>query len=214
MILYISTSSAKASVGVEDPLSKDFLFLESSEPKEHADFIVRAYITLQKKSNPPVRNPSLIVVDTGPGSFTGLRVAVSFVRAWSFVTKIPIVPLSSFNAIEAQVRENEWIVVNAHRQSLFVQFRTGFYDLLSVTDLIKKLEGSSQSIMLKGDGIEFYRLQDTILKMGHRFEPRLPHVIELRKYYHRQREVVKQVTWKELVPNYAVECSKLFSPGT
>jgi tRNA threonylcarbamoyladenosine biosynthesis protein TsaB len=47
----------------------------------------------------PVRNADLLVVPRGPGSFTGLRVAMAAAKGLAFVTGLPIVAISSLEAL-------------------------------------------------------------------------------------------------------------------
>jgi tRNA threonylcarbamoyladenosine biosynthesis protein TsaB len=41
-----------------------------------------------------------IAVSTGPGTFTGLRIAITYAKALAQAWKLPLVPISSFDALE------------------------------------------------------------------------------------------------------------------
>lgn len=58
------------------------------------------------------RAVELVAVGLGPGSFTGLRVGVSFARAFAYGAGIPVVGVPSFDALAAERpgRAGEWIL--------------------------------------------------------------------------------------------------------
>jgi len=47
----------------------------------------------------PLEEADYFVVDVGPGSFTGLRVGLSLVKALTLVHKKPVIPISSLEAL-------------------------------------------------------------------------------------------------------------------
>jgi len=65
-----------------------------------------------------------IIVVKGPGSFTGLRVGVSVANAISYVQKIPVYGVDTFNFLRAKSNEKdiEVIVLLAGRSEIYVQF--------------------------------------------------------------------------------------------
>lgn len=117
-----------------------------------------------KRNNLAFGDLSLIVVCTGPGSFTGVRSSVAAARA--FKLACPDVCVMGVNAFETYVSElsdNNLSEVNAvlietKREDFYVQYydnnlnkimppMTAFYD-----DIIRFL--SSKNVTLIGDGVE------------------------------------------------------------
>jgi tRNA threonylcarbamoyl adenosine modification protein YeaZ len=48
----------------------------------------------------PLEAVDAIAVSTGPGSYTGLRIALSYAKALAFARKLPLVALSSYDVLE------------------------------------------------------------------------------------------------------------------
>lgn len=51
-----------------------------------------------------------IIVCTGPGSFTGLRVGMSFAKAFAYALNIPCLGVSLFDALSCQIHAPRYIV--------------------------------------------------------------------------------------------------------
>ena len=64
-----------------------------------------------------------VVVNIGPGSFTGLRVGVTIANGFGYGLKIPVAGVSEFDVIKAMYNKADWIVLNARRDELFVQYK-------------------------------------------------------------------------------------------
>jgi len=85
MKLFIDTSnSEKIIVGFDD---KRF---ETAAKKEKSQMLLPFIEELLKKENKTFKNISEIKVNTGPGSFTGLRVGVSVANALGWALGVPV----------------------------------------------------------------------------------------------------------------------------
>jgi len=62
-----------------------------------------------------------IIVGTGPGSFTGIRVAASMAQALAFGWKIPLFVASSLSAFAPQTEERFAVIIDARSGGLYVQ---------------------------------------------------------------------------------------------
>ena len=63
-------------------------------------------------------NPDRVVVGMGPGPFTGLRVGISFARAFATARSLPAIGVCSLDAID--VNEYEYIVaIDARRKEIY-----------------------------------------------------------------------------------------------
>lgn len=123
----------------------------------HSDFISTAFQNLSQSAGIPASRVTQIILDIGPGSFTGVRVGVSFAKALAFVGDQPILTLHSLDLIapgHTGVR-----ALNAYRNSAYVQKGTP-----DSTPELLKIEAFQEYILslpdkkipLMGDLIEAY----------------------------------------------------------
>lgn len=106
---------------------------------------------------------SVLVVDIGPGRFTGLRVGLATVRALAFAAEIPVVGLSSLEVLAATVADAEGQpvtgVVDARRGEVFQQsFESGLQPVaLGPADVGTAESLVSQAVgVVVGDGADLY----------------------------------------------------------
>ena len=97
-ILGISTSSHIASVAVCEN-DKIILELNINNNKTHSETLVPLINELLVKSNLNLLDIKAIACDVGPGSFTGIRIGISTIKAISESLNIPVIPVSSLEAL-------------------------------------------------------------------------------------------------------------------
>ncbi len=80
-----------------------------------------------EKAQVNLRDIDYIAVDVGPGSFTGLRIGISAVKAFSLVYSFPLIPLSSLEILAYNYSEVDLPIlslVDAYTQEIFLaQYR-------------------------------------------------------------------------------------------
>ena len=101
--LYIDTSSAYLYTGiVEDNnlLIEKKEFLEHNLSKESLFIVSKMF----EEANIKVDDIDKILVVTGPGSFTGIRVGLTFAKVYAWAKNIPIKILAMGNSIGVLLR--------------------------------------------------------------------------------------------------------------
>ena len=128
-----------------------------------SDAIIPAIEHILKKSKLTLEKIDGFAVGLGPGSFTSLRVGLSTVKALAFVTKKPVVGISSLDVLAAGVQEKgeEQIctIIDARRNLLYACLfqkkgdalkKKTPYLLCSIDELLKKIDCPT---IFVGDGI-------------------------------------------------------------
>ena len=92
LILSIETSSKICSVGLLKN-GRDLGTIEKSDSRKHAELLPGFVEKLLEKSKVQIKLIDAIAVSIGPGSFTGLRVGLSFAKGIAYAIKCPIIPV-------------------------------------------------------------------------------------------------------------------------
>lgn len=128
----------------------------------------------------------LIAVTVGPGSFTGVRIGLATARSLSIVTKVPLVGISSFEAVAAALVEKDWngkpvlIALETKRDDFYLQIfedpdlQTSKPEAVASCDLTNYIHGLinlQKGLVIAGDGAE--RAAKVINKHSAYFDLRL-----------------------------------------
>ena len=97
ILLGIESSSGKLSVG----LMKDKIFSElySEKINDTANSLPILSKQIINKASLSFEDLNAICISAGPGSFTGLRIGMSYAKGIALALNIPIVPISTFDSL-------------------------------------------------------------------------------------------------------------------
>ena len=126
LILGISTSSNIASVA----LSKDaecIKELNINNNKTHSETLLPLINELLSETNIKLQDINLIACDNGPGSFTGIRIGISTVKAIAESLNIPVIAVSSLEGLAYNIHDSECIcsLIDARNNQVYC----GLFDL-------------------------------------------------------------------------------------
>lgn len=97
-ILAIETSSDICSVAyIENGKCHDLV--EETIPRQHAEKLPLLYNELVKNKNFKLDNVDAIAVSIGPGSFTGLRIGLSYSKGLAYSQNKPIIPVPTLESL-------------------------------------------------------------------------------------------------------------------
>ena len=158
-ILSIETATSLAAVAISsDGVIEE---IEASRDMHHVETLVPCVEAQLAKRSWTMRDLDLIVVDIGPGLFTGLRVGVAAARSFAAALGCAIVGVSSLEVLALQSRhyEDRWSVIDARRGEVFAQHYIG--DLAAGDPSVLTPEALAQladdHAILIGDGAQRYR---------------------------------------------------------
>jgi tRNA threonylcarbamoyladenosine biosynthesis protein TsaB len=121
ILLALDTCDSRGSVAVlRDRVVLRVAVHESAE--DYSSWLLPTVSDVLQLSGVSIEEVQIYAVACGPGSFTGLRVGLTTVKAWSEVYGRPIAAVSRLEALASQVEEAAGAVavfVNAYREQVF-----------------------------------------------------------------------------------------------
>ena len=105
LILCIETGTDICSVG----LARDGELVslrESDEGRDHAKNVAVFVDELLRENGVAAEELSAVAVGMGPGSYTGLRIGVSFAKGMCYALNIPLIAIGSLDALTEVARED------------------------------------------------------------------------------------------------------------
>lgn len=155
--------------------------------KTHSQTLLPMVDELVKNIGIDLKELDGIAISNGPGSFTGLRIGSATAKGLAQALNIPIVPVSTLEALAANLFGTKGIIcpmMDARRNQVY----TGLYgyegnrlityekpDSLPVTEILEKINQNGESVIFLGDGVPVYKNQiEEIVKVPFRYAP--PHL--------------------------------------
>lgn len=96
MILFIDTHAALITIALKN---KDKIYIKTKESEySHSVYTMPMIESIFKENNLDVKDLKKIIVVSGPGSFTGIRIGLSIAKTMAYALKIDINTISSLTA--------------------------------------------------------------------------------------------------------------------
>lgn len=121
--LAVNTSQSRAEIVLyQEPVN--FIKKDWSREKAHSEVITQEYLELLKQANLQQNQIKKIYCVVGPGSFTGLRVGVSFCKTLAYSLSVPLVAINSLDLLSLSCpfypKRRIVSVIDAQKNSLFL----------------------------------------------------------------------------------------------
>ncbi len=119
-----------------------------------------------KKSNLELKDFDIFAATSGPGSFTGIRVGLAFIKAIANVYNKKVYSMSTLDVMKASIDSKEKIypVLDAKRGEVYTinySKKSSFYEILPLEEYVKIIKKNKGiSVALKDD----YNLVETLKK--------------------------------------------------
>ena len=98
--------------------------MERKTPRAHAEKLPLFYDKLIEETGIKLKDLDGIAVSIGPGSFTGLRIGLSYCKGLAFSHGIPIIPVPTLEALvfaKGKIEGTIRILLHSHRETFFQQ---------------------------------------------------------------------------------------------
>ena len=125
-IIAVETASKTCSIALYID-GKFIKIFESDQPKDHVRALPIFTRDIVKENRINFTDLDAIAISKGPGSYTGLRVGMSFVKGLAYSLGIPIIPISTTEAINSinSIKEKHWVGLYSHKNFMFAQMYKG-----------------------------------------------------------------------------------------
>ena len=165
-VLAIETATERLGVALVDE-TRVLAAYEILAERPHAVELPNAVTRVLETAGLTLAQLDGIAVDLGPGSFTGLRIGVAFVKALAFVHKKPVAGVPSLDVLAAHVpyaAHTLCPILDAKQRKVYAALyqpeegqvkRRSDHQLLSVEELMPQL--GDGPVVLLGDGVARYR---------------------------------------------------------
>ena len=121
--LIISTYNEKIIIGLLKD-GKELSKKEKESHKGHSEFLVPTIDEILKENNLVPQDLNEIIVISGPGSFTGVRLGITVAKTLAYTLDIPIKTITSIEAISAAIKEeNKIIYINDPKGKYIGEFK-------------------------------------------------------------------------------------------
>ena len=159
-ILSISTSSNIVSVSISEN-DECILELNIDNNKTHSETLMPLIEDIFNKTNLKLSDIDAISCDIGPGSFTGIRIGISSIKAIAESLNVPVIEVSSLEALAYNIQNIECnticSLIDARNNQVYCGIFDEKYNLLEdyladdINNIIEALQ-KYKNILFVGDG--------------------------------------------------------------
>ncbi len=157
-ILAIESSGESLSVAISDDV-KIIAECFYNAGKIHSDMLIPLTERILNDVAWELKDVDKFAVSSGPGSFTGIRVAMTAVKTLSQALTKPVVSVDTLSVLEANTGiKNIKVVaaVDALREELYVK-QNGKVVIMPVDKFIEKYKKYKNNIIITGNSVEIYK---------------------------------------------------------
>ena len=119
-IICIETSTDICSMALYE--NNNISLLKEDNTKQHSQLLAPFLESIIKKCNFEIMNLDAIAISIGPGSYTGLRIGLSFAKGIAFSINKPIIPIDTFDGINLEIDDSDYfIITKGFAENYFIQ---------------------------------------------------------------------------------------------
>ena len=142
--LFIDTSSSDVSIAIISE-GKLISSISKSIPNAHSIYTVSFLEQTIKNANLTPNDIDKILVVTGPGSFTGVRIGVTIAKTFAYLKKIDIIGVSSLKMLALSCEHQYCLsLIDAHHNNYYL----GLYDKFNNEVIPEQFSNKDQVLSL------------------------------------------------------------------
>lgn len=163
-ILAVDTSSSVAAVAIMDEreLLGEFIL---NHKMTHSQKLIPMIDMIFKNLGICPEEIDIYAASSGPGSFTGLRIGITTIKAMAFAAKKPVVSIPTLDALAYNVPYTESLVcpmMDARNNQVYtalyknekgIQMNISEYMGVPVQELVQIIRGKNNDVIFVGDGV-------------------------------------------------------------
>ena len=167
-ILAIDTSTlvAAAAVMENDKLLGEFVI---SHKKTHSQKLLPIVEKIMSELELTPKEIDVFAASIGPGSFTGLRIGVTTIKAMAFAANKPVVSVPTLDALAYNIPMSDSMVcpiIDARNNQVYTaiytweekgQKRVTDYIGVPVSELVELIRQRNKKVIFVGDGVEIHK---------------------------------------------------------
>jgi len=159
-ILALNTTKMKAQIITS--IENKNVFFNTKETDKHSESLLPNIEKILINENANFENIDVFSVVIGPGSFTGIRIGVSLVKAFLFMKNKKCVAVNSFELLAYNIKENSdyFIALNADNRGAYVakleNEKIAWMRLFTLKDLELECESSNLPLYIKSEEDSYF----------------------------------------------------------
>ena len=169
--LFITTSTKLASISIYD--DKGMLAnINVNVKKTHSTWLIDQISSLFDWTSSSISEIENVIVSVGPGSFTGVRIALSAIKGMFVNSDVNVYSVNELDALGYQgymiYRKDVLAIIDSNKEKIYYGYyrkgiRVGKLKVSKLNDVLKEYE--NQDIGFMGDGAINY--SDKIIELGY-----------------------------------------------
>ncbi|MDF2522860.1 MAG: tsaB [Clostridiales bacterium] len=167
-ILAVDTSASVATVAITDD-TKLLGEFSINNKKTHSQKLLPMIKELMSGLELKPSEIDVYAASSGPGSFTGLRIGVTTIKAMAFAAQKPVVSVPTLDALAYNIPKTQSLIcpiMDARNNQVYTalytwdgsaQVKLTEYLGLPVAELIQQISGKNQNVIFLGDGVDIHK---------------------------------------------------------
>ena len=167
-ILAVDTSANMATVAVTDN-TKLIGEFSINHKKTHSQKLLPMIKELMSGLELKAADIDVYAASSGPGSFTGLRIGVTTMKAIAYAAQKPVVSVPTLDALAYNIPKTQSLIcpiMDARNSQVYTavytwngnsQVKLTEYMGMPITELVQQILGKNQNVIFLGDGVEVHK---------------------------------------------------------